>query len=74
VHLADMTVLDQFVVVKKDGQYKGFIKLYARDTYTINDRYFEPPVLLNVHYQTSLGSGVAKGRQSRYYPPKKNTE
>ncbi len=56
-------------VLKKDETFRGTIKLYAKDSCKINHIYFVPPVKLNVSFQMEDGkSGLAIGRQCRYYP------
>ncbi len=56
-------------VLKKGQTYEGFVKLYAKQDYKMDGRYFVPPVLLNASYKTSFAKGEAIGRQSRYYEP-----
>lgn len=58
-------------VIKKDVPFKGTIELFAKGNVSRKGRYFDPPVLFEARYKTSFTSGVAKGRESRYYPAKK---
>lgn len=58
-------------VIKKAVPYQGTIELFAKGNVSRKGRYFDPPVLFEAHYKTSRASGVAKGRESRYYPVKK---
>jgi len=58
-------------VVKPGERFSATVNLYAKHPVKNNGRYFDPPVVFEVEYHTSFTSGVAVGRQSRYYPPKK---
>jgi hypothetical protein len=58
-------------VLKKGQPFSGIIKVYAKHPLKIEGRYFDPKLFFNVHYKTPTMSGVAKGRECRYYPPEK---
>ncbi len=56
-------------VLKKGETFNGIVKLYSKKPYQIDDVYFDPPVKMNVSFEMKNLSGIAIGRQSRYYPP-----
>jgi predicted phosphodiesterase len=55
-------------VLEKDKEFKGTIKVYAKDSVSIDDPFFIPPLFLDVHYKTMFVSGVTHGRECRYIP------
>ncbi len=62
--------LESFKGVLKKGQpFSGIIQVYAKHPVNVEGRYFVPKLFLNAHYKTPTMSGVAIGRESRYYPP-----
>ena len=58
-------------VLKSDSDYKDEVVLYAKDEVKIDGKYFIPPIIFNVAYKYKDKDFIVKGRQSRYYPPKK---
>jgi hypothetical protein len=56
-------------ILKKGIPFKDIIKVFSKHPVTTKGRYFDPPLFIIAQYRTNSFSGVAIGRESRYYPP-----
>jgi hypothetical protein len=56
-------------ILKKGQLFSGILKVYAKHPVKVEGRYFVPKLSFNAHYKTRNFSGLAIGRECRYYPP-----
>jgi hypothetical protein len=56
-------------ILKKGKTFSGIMKVYAKHQVNVDGRYFVPKLFFNAYYKTPNMSGVAIGRECRYYPP-----